>query len=167
MKIYHVLFLAILVCVAACDPEKNKLLDPNQISNKTSASSELYFRNVRSLYYATEELPDGKRVYTLKGAEGQTRFSISVLHDWRESRAYVILNTDFQDSLVVSSANTGLPISGNSAPENAMIATHVYNEILQGREVVLKSGEKLFQNETQREVFRKSYYDYLRLVGVR
>ncbi len=175
--------VVLLVLVFACHPDKNKQIDLTKPKFTTSDASELFFKNIRQSYYEKSEIKASKLdVYRIKDSpqESMPLFPTIVIN-WRYDEAYLLLelneqlrNLDtvkvvWEDSVANLSGTYLFAQSGNKA-SHYHFATKIYNSIQGGQQMYIleKKGQKLsfLQNRPEREAFRKTMFDYYRLVNL-
>lgn len=170
--------LFLLLIVLACHPYKNKPVTLSEINFSTSDASELFFRNIRKSYYHQEALTGtGMEIYTVKDLTENFFFTPKLVLDWRDDEASLLL--DLHDS-IEEDQNELLFVSdrqeetflyeGHTRMQQTELALRLYNAILKNEQVYwLRDSNRvpLFQNEADRECFRKLVFDFLRLTDVR
>lgn len=169
--------------IVSCDGSKSKKVDEKSAKFTTSDASELFFKNVRSIQYNKTVMDEAKLdVYRIKEqveAEDRPILNLSIVVNWRYDEAYVLTepngylqsldtikilwqDTVAQDSGVFQFAN------GNKA-EHFQLAVQLYRSIQDQRPLyVLNDEQKIpfMHRRDEREAFRKTMVDYLRLVDL-
>ena len=88
-------FLIIVWFLVSCHPNKNKLIDLNDLKFKTTDASEIFFKNIRKSYYEIEEIPEsGIEMYRLKSdKELSTPLKPFIVYNWRQDFASIMFET--------------------------------------------------------------------------
>jgi len=177
------LCVVLVVLAFACHPDKNKQIDLTEPKFTTSDASELFFKNIRQSYYEKTEIKASKLdVYRIKDSpqESMPLFPTIVIN-WRYDEAYLLLELNeqlqaldtvkvlWEDPIADKSGTYLFAQAGNKA-EHYQLATQIYNSIQAGQQMYIleKKGQKLsfLQNRPERESFRKTMFDYYRLVDL-
>ncbi|MGF1533771.1 MAG: hypothetical protein ACFCUI_08705 [Bernardetiaceae bacterium] len=170
----------------ACNPDKEKLVDPNVVSYQTTQQSMLFFKNMRGMYYDLEEHPSGQmklfRFSDRPQGEDSPHLNVVLVNNWRHDQAYVLLEPNaplqqqfrsdtlhilWQDTL--SGTNGAHRFWEGNKELHYRFATHVYNSILKGHRLAVWNGGDtlpLFPTKEEREAFRITMMDYYRVVKV-
>lgn len=172
-------FLCVLI---ACNSKTQKENTDKEVSFKTRADTEIFFKNVRQLYYDVEIQENTKlnlyRFKTRKINPKEPILDLTIAHNWRYSEAYILVNLneffeknkDLTVELVNKSGKKGsliLPKTPNKA-QYFTFAKQMYEAILKENKMTFKKNGQdfnLFPSSQHSEVFRKVMVDYLRLVG--
>jgi len=175
--------LALLWLTACHNPDKNKKIDPAKVQFTTTASSLLFFKNVRQLYYDRQVQQAAKldlyRIGERKLDPSKPILNLIIVNNWRYDETYILLEpnaffTD-SDSLRVAWQNQKTGQSGEYIFPNGDKKTHfkfaaeLYGSIQDGHQLTLQTDTATYPilaTEAHREPFRKTMIDYLRLVGV-
>ena len=170
--------------VCACHPGKNKKIDISEPKFSTSDASELFFKNVRQSYYDKTEMKEAKLdVYRIKERMKPAAYPLlqpAIVVNWRYDEAYLLLepNALLQglDSVKIIWEDTvgnkkGYYVFTNgNKTDHYRLATSIYNSIQDRQQlyIVGKDNSKLeFLHKTsEREAFRKTLFDYYRLVDL-
>ena len=180
---FRVFFMIVAGMMYACHPDKNKKIDPEpQFS--TSDASELFFKNVRQSYYDKFEMKEAKlEVYRIKERMQMEQYPLlqpAIVVNWRYDEAYLLLepNATLQglDSVKIIWEDTvahkkGYYVfaNGNKA-DHYRLATSIYNSIQDRQQLYVlgKDNQKqeFLHKATDREAFRKTLFDYYRLVNL-
>lgn len=168
----------LLLC--GCNVDRGKKVDAQLLDFETSDRAEMFFKNVRQSNYVTEEDRNaGVYIYSHKDLVGDTlsAFVPTIVFNWRQDRAYVMLNwqEDFADltEITVTAASDSLPeaqiryYQGNMR-EQLDFSVGLYNAIADNRVLRIQhngSERPLFGSRQSQEAFRVTFYDYLRLTG--
>ncbi len=169
--------------VLACNPDKQRKVASEQVKFTTSDASELFFRNVRQLYYDKTVMEEAKLdVYRIKErseAESQPIVNLAIAVNWRFDEAYLLVepNPFFQhiDTIQVIWQDTvrqedGIFYFMNGNKEaHFEFASQLYNSLLGAQQLFIINNQERFpllQNDDEREAFRKTMVDYYRLVDL-
>ncbi|WPP53287.1 hypothetical protein [Catalinimonas niigatensis] len=183
---HHVLKAFTLVLpfmIAACEGGKRKEISEEEAKFTTSDASEIFFRNVRSIYYEKTVMDEAKLdVYRLKErlqADGYPLLNLSIVVNWRYDEAYVLTEpNDFlqqMDTIKIMWRDTTQNDSGvfkfskGNKDDHFRLATQLYRSIQAQRKLyVLHDHQELpfMQRRDAREAFRKTMVDYFRLVDL-
>lgn len=176
-------FVVLLALVYACyNPDKDKKVNNEAVSFATSASSVMFFKNVRQIFYdkSADEATklDSYRLKTRRTQAGEAVLNLAIVHNWRYDEAYILLEPEGKlqglDTLQVA---WRAPQGGSGAHRFARgdkaamyrFAVALYGSIQQGHLLQVETPQgsmPLFDRQEDRENFRKTMVDYLRLVNV-
>lgn len=174
------LFFALLPLLASCNPDKQKSVSGTEISFATRDDTELFFKNVRQIFYEREVMDAAKlEIYRMKGRSLSADYpllDVAIVINWREDEAYLNLqpqeflqNEDPLHLLVGNSLNFQAHIlSYRSKEDYRAFAQVVYEAILDKKPLWVKVKNDTLpylDKEPDREIFRKTLVDYYRLVG--
>jgi hypothetical protein len=150
---------------------------------KTTASSLLFFKNVRQLYYDRESNEASKlelyRIGERKLNPNQPVINLIIVNNWRHDECYILLETNAfltgSDSLRVNWTDQQTGGSGEYIFPNGDKRTHfrfaaeLYASLQAGHRLALRTDTAsypLMATDELREPFRKTMLDYFRLVGL-
>ncbi len=131
----------------------------------TTDSSELFFKNIRSVHYEKRDGPaEGYDLYHLRGLKDAPIEPFIVQH-WLTDRAYVMYEADRGPSEVTIDGETvALP---RDLPERAFFTTMTLCAAFErGVEVFDAEGEDLAKNRRHAKLFLRLCRDYLELVDL-
>lgn len=169
---------------SACNPDKTKKVSAEGSRFSTSDASELFFRNVRQLYYDKTTMKEAKLdVYRIKDrntSEDQPVLNLSIVMNWRYDEAYLLAepNSYLQqlDTLEILWQDTithqqgYYSFSNGSKEEHFTFAAQIYQSIQQEHKLyLLKDNQekiKFLADKKSREAFRRTIFDYFRLVDL-
>jgi hypothetical protein len=184
MKLSTCLLVLALGSLAACyNPDKSKKVDPNRAQFSTTASSLLFFKNVRQLYYDRQVNEAAKldlyRIGERKLTPTEPILNLLIVSNWRLDESYIMLEPNAflagSDSLRVSWRSPQTGQTGEYLFPNGDKRTHfkfaveLYGSLQDGHELALltdSASHPVLATEAHREPFRKTMIDYLRLVGL-
>ncbi|MEK6477804.1 hypothetical protein WJR50_09730 [Catalinimonas sp. 4WD22] len=169
--------------IVSCDGSKRKEVDEKSAKFTTSDASELFFKNVRSIQYNKTVMSEaGLDVYHFKEqveAEDRPILDLSIVVNWRHDQAYILTepNAYLQslDTLKIMWQDTVTQDSGvfqfanSDKAEHFQLAVQLYRCIQDQRPLyVLNDEQKIpfMRRRDEREAFRKTMVDYLRLVDL-
>ena len=173
---------AFLLVLASCNPAKDKQVNQQKLRFKTTDDAELFFKNVRQLYYEVQDMDAaGMRIYRKKdrytGNEHPT-LNLAIVHSWRNDEAYVILEPNeamqHADTLVfqwqaTDSTMGTLRYAQAGREVQQQLATSLYDHIVQNATITFNGSEgpvPFPHNYAEAETFRVTMFDYLRLIGM-
>jgi hypothetical protein len=175
MKPIH---LWVVVMLASCTIDGNKKVVREKLQFKTGDDSELFFKNVRSIYYDHSPGPDGKMdVYRWSGRyTGNERPLIvpAIVIHWLEDEAYILVeNNEVLDSepylSVLINDSLTIDLRERGRERMASFCSDIYDGIKRGHSIRVKKDTSyldLFPTEEDREAFRIPMSDYYRLTRV-
>jgi hypothetical protein len=180
LRLFLVLFSFGLII--SCQLDRNKKVERQKFQFKVGADANLFFRNVRQIYYDRES-PDGKwRAYRLsdrtKEVQGHGITAVIVIH-WLKDEAYLLIEptgqlgdeetisvvvrnpkTDLQDTVQLKERGRERMLEFGSKIYEATQNESQLSVLLKGKYV------PLFENDIDREAFRITLSDYYRLTGI-
>lgn len=175
------LFLLLMVSTA-CKIDRDKPVDQDKFTFVMPDDAELFFRNVRQIYY-NRSSPDGKwQAYRFKDFyEGNERPLIMpvIVINWLQDEAYLLVDSneflgeeDFL-SVVINDTlqhKTDTIMLSQRGRENMLeFASRVYEGIQHQSPMFVKSKTEylpLLNDEDDRESFRITMSDYYRLTRI-
>lgn len=170
--------------LSACNPSKNKKLELDQAKFSTSDASELFFKNVRQIYYDKNTLDAAKLdVYRSKDRNTSVTdpvLNLAIVINWRYDEAYLLLepNEPLQelDTIKILWKDTVrqqqgyYTYAGGSKESQLNFAASLYQGLQHGQEFFLIDADggqtKFMADRKSREAFRKTVFDYFRLVDL-
>lgn len=169
--------------IAACEGGKRREMNEEEAKYTTSDASEIFFRNVRSIYYEKTAMDEAKLdVYRLKKrpqADDYPLLNLSIVVNWRHDEAYVLTEPNaylqqmdtiriiWRDSLQNDSGE--FQFAGGNKDNHFRLATQLYRSIQAQRKLYVRSNEQeipFMQQREAREAFRITMVDYFRLVDL-
>jgi hypothetical protein len=175
-------FSILLILLFACNVDKHKKVKEDTFSFETTGSSVLFFKNVRGLYYDKQENTKAKAdIYRNKDrilAQDHPIINLAIVHHWRNDKAYIMLEPNElianEVRLEVRWQNPDNQTQGTYFFDFGDMETHyyfavkIYHSLQEKHLFQIKVGGKwqeFMDIEDEREVFRKTMLDYLRLVN--
>ena len=177
--IFGVILIMIILVFTRCIVDNKKVIDKDTPQYKTTDPSELFFKNVRALYYDKEEMAASKLdVYRIKTRPTNTEIphiNLAIVLNWRFDEAYILIEPGGQlaDIRNITLAWEGEGVEGSreisigNKDTQFTIATEIYEHLLKEHTIYwLNQGEKisLFQGKQDREAFRVTMFDFYSLV---
>lgn len=167
----------------ACNPDKHKKVSADEFHFSTSASSVLFFKNVRQIFYERTENNAAKAiVYRMRERvhdETKPLLYPAIVLLWAQDEAAVILegnqflaNADtlrflWEDTVRKQSGEYFFP--NGDRRTHYKLAAQIYHSIQEEHRLWLQTDSgriPFFVTEREREPFRKTMIDYFRLVNV-
>jgi hypothetical protein len=178
MILRSLLPLFLIVVFTACQIDQDKKVDRKKFLFKVGADANLFFRNVRQIYYDRES-PDGKwQAYRWsdrqRGNERPSLQPVIVIH-WIKEEAYLLIepNELLADeefiSVVIKDQPDTLHLKERGRERMLEFGSQIYDAIRDKQELtILFRGEyvPLLRDDDEREAFRISMSDYYRLTGI-
>lgn len=182
MRIWHKFFLLLSLFLGACTAEGPAEPKVTQHSVfRTTAPSQLYFKNIRSTAYYVDRKPQSKKdIYRLRAFSNTRKRPILVpliVQNWLEDEAYLFLEPNdyeygFADSLLLRWTEAGdttqyyMPFRGKE--EELKMAEKIFGALAENRKLEVKTRENgwqpIFQEGDDRRHFLITLGDYFRLV---
>lgn len=177
------LSITLLLFIVACSGDQEKRVSRENVRFTTSDASELFFKNVRQTAYDKQGLAGSDiEIFRLKDRptdEDHPVVNLAIALNWMHDQAYVVVETnDYlgdEDSVVVKwndpsgDADGRYIYAGGSKEDNFRWAVDLYTSIQDNHELsIMVDGEEepLMNEEGDREAYRKTMLDYLRLVDL-
>ena len=177
--IFSILVLSALI---SCNPDKNKRPDPTKLRFTTTDDDELFFRNLRQVYYDKEDMTAAKlQVFRYSDRlirPEKPQVQLAMVVNWRFDEAYLLIepndkiNTDKPIEINWKNNETGKSgkyiFNYGSKEDHLKFAGQLYGSVLDGHtlEYVTDSAAvPLLDLPEEREAFRISMFDYYALTG--
>lgn len=160
-----VCFISLLACQKPQKMEKEPFA--------TTDPSELFFQNVRSIYYHREIMSLNKvHIYRLKDSPQEAYFWPTIVYNWKEDRAYIMLNTQENlplDFLLFFTEKTDtVHFTGENMLHHRHVCEQIARAISQNIEVYFTNHEQekinVFQDSNHKKSFITVFKDFERLV---
>jgi hypothetical protein len=171
--------LVLCLSLSACHPDKDKLIDIDNIRTTTTDASELFFKNVRQSDYALEENKEAKmNSFQLKDWPDSSLCTVKVILNWYTDNAYLMfalnppLNPEKGFTLMSTSEQGEIKTffqPGNIRTQIELCAT-LYNHIKKNDQLQIRQGDETYpflEKPEEREAFRITVFDFLRLAEMR
>lgn len=166
----------VLLFLTFCHPKKNALAETDKLKFNTTDASELFFKNVRKSSYEEDEMKAaGMNVYRSADLKDLV-LAPQLIVNWRNDQAFILFTGDIlsdKDELTffVGDKNAdSITFDASSQRNHATLAAEIYNAILRDELVNIEYSDSVmvfFISESQREAFRRMFFDYLRLTEQR
>jgi len=182
LKSFLIGLILIILSLSGCKIDRDKKVDRARFQFETGDDSELFFRNVRQIYYDRNS-PDGTwQAYRLsdryRGNERPLILPVFVIN-WLKDEAYLLIDTneilseeDYLEVIIKDPANgksDTLTLNQRGRDRMLEFASKIYEAIQSGKKINVKSkGEFLpvLNEDIDREIFRITMSDYYRLTRV-
>lgn len=182
-NIYKIIFFPLWVTFSACNVDKHKKIDSKEVQFETTANSVIFFKNLRQSYYDKQENSVAKvdiyRNQKQNKSETYPTIHLAIVHHWRSEKAYImvevneLLNKEARIEILwknaINQANGKYIFDFGDMEQHYRFATAIYQSIQDKHQLHVKSEGKwleLMPSEEDKETFRKTMLDYLRLVNV-
>jgi len=183
MKLDACFALIIAFIFIQCNPDKETRVSNEGLNFSTTDPSELFFKNVRQLFYDKEVMREANRdIYRLKGRSQSTdhpMVNLAIVINWRVDEAYLLLEPNAllsdSDSLIVqwrdpATGEEGVHMySSGDKLEQLTWISQVYHGLLDRHTFTILLNRQTYpflDDQDQREAFRITVFDFLRLVEV-
>lgn len=166
--VYFLAAIVVMVSLYALFGPQGKKINLKEIDFTTSNSSRLYFKNMRSYFYAIEEKKQAKfELYRLKSSDSLFRFVI--VSNWLMDESYVIAESNYKTFTLEwsNSKQTGsLEIKGETNRAHYIFAAELFEQLERKSQLWLISKDsKVKLSEEQKTSLKTSLRDYFKLVG--
>ena len=169
-----------LSSLSSCRIDEGSRIDVGDLSYDTTDDSEMFFKNVRQLYYNKEELRNGGlTTFRLRKRNRDPEapvINLAIVMHWRDDKAYILQEpSDYFSEMdpipVILQATDSLPadtlnIRLETKQEMLIESAVIFEGIRQSRQfLVIRNGDVVpfLSNPQDRETFRVTMSDYLRL----
>ena len=175
------ILVALGLLLQGCVVGNEKMIDKNKPRYKTTDPSELFFKNVRALYYDKEEMTNAKleifRIKTRPQDGRPQQLNLAIVLNWRFDEAYILIEpgdelAGLKNFTLVWEGEGGEGreeyVLGNKDSQFT-IATAIYGHILKENDIYwLDQGTKtpLLPSKGARESFRVTMFDFYNLVEI-
>lgn len=178
--VWRGLILLFLFMLNSCKIDQDRKADPARFQFSVGDDADLFFRNVRQIYYDRQS-PDGKwQAYRLKDRyTGNDRPLLTpvIVIQWLKDEAYLLIennapldNEDFLSVIIQSPEATDTVILNTRGRERMLeFGSKIYEAIQQKKEMKIKLNgvyQPFLNLPEDRESFRIPMGDFYRLTGV-
>ncbi|OEK07116.1 hypothetical protein [Roseivirga misakiensis] len=180
MHVKSFLTVCLISLFLSCNPDKRTVVDQASVTFATDDASELFFKNVRQLYYNTEVMEEAKlNIFRLKKRDlsnDRPIINLAIVNNWRFDEAYLLLEPNDligqADTITIKWSNADgnngevLYEKGNKNKQ-AEFADSIYAHIQKGSTFSIKIEDDwvaFLDTEKSREAFRITVFDYYKLV---
>ena len=171
-----------LLVVTSCTIDGDKSIDRSKFTFKTGSDTQLFFKNVRQSYYDLEENKAAKfQVFRFAKRSVNTDkpiFNLAIVNNFLKDEAYLLLEPnqstgDIPYKIISTNDSTKVSrtilLAAQNRETTLNFAADIYDEIKLGNQLQLSIGDTLIDildNHQEREAFRITVSDYLRLTRV-
>jgi hypothetical protein len=161
-----ILFLMVYLLLWGCKQTKQ---EKEESPFSTTDQSELFFQNVRAIYYSRVIMPETKvHIYTLKNQPSENLLWPVIVYNWREDQAFLMLQTDTLELPVTlfktrHALTDSIRFDGENMLNHLEVAEWIAESLTGGYAVATQKAE-LFSTFAQKEAFQTVIKDYKRLV---
>lgn len=141
---------------------------------QTTDQSEIFFQNVRAIYYHRRIIPEAKvHIYTLKSTPKDINFTLSLIHNWKSDQAYLMFDHAVSELpytflIGINQTYDTLVYTGESMSENTKICLQIGAAMQKSDSIYLMNHEinqsLFFETQESQKAFLTLYKDYMRLV---
>ena len=169
--------------IIGCKIDRKSVIDRDKFTYSYTDDSFLFFRNVRSIYYDFQDLPQA-HWYAYRWADRNKKGDVPtitpvIVIDWYKKETYILVETnkflEQESQLLIKETNA---LTGKSytyslsrrGRENMLeFATKIYEGLIVGNSFMIQVNAKyepLFRQDEDAESFRVVMADYYRLTHV-
>ena len=173
--------LFFLTCFA-CNIDKDKKVSTAYAQFETTDNTVIFFKNLRQSYYDKQENSVARiDIYRNKERNQATNLpviNLAIVHHWRNDKAFIMIEPNEllnkEARLEISWQDTTKQTQGKyifdfgDMEQHYQFASSLYQSIQERHQLQIKSEGKmmpLMPSEDEKETFRKTMLDYLRLVN--
>lgn len=181
--LFGLTLIACLVALLACSPSKKKEVNEDEAKYTTSDASEIFFKNVRAIYYDKTSMDEAKLdIYKIKErmtSEEAPLVNLSIVVNWRHDEAYVLTEPNaylqMMDTIQVIWQDSAYNESGQylftqgNKDKHFRFATQLYRSLQAQHQLYILEKDrkvKFMHRRDMSEPFRKTMVDYFRLVDL-
>jgi len=182
LKSFLIGLILIILSLAGCKIDHEKKADRTRFQFEIGDDSELFFRNVRQIYYDRSS-PDGTwQAYRFgdryRGNERPVILPVIVIN-WLKDEAYLLIDTneilseeDYLEVIITDPATSKsdtLTLNQRGRERMLEFGSQLYEAIQSNQIITVRSKGAfvpLLTEETDREAFRITMSDYYRLIRV-
>jgi len=157
----------LVVAFSVFGPE-GKQINLKEIEFRTTNSSELYFKNIRSYFYDKEEREDARfKLYRIKSRKEKLNFLL--VSNWLMDESYIMAESNYSQFKIVWSfegATDTITLNGQSNRAHYIFAAEVFEQLDRKAELwLLNSATKVPFTEEEKSSLRTTLKDYFKLAG--
>lgn len=170
-KIPALIFLLMFV-LSACKLDRKKEVDRSRFHFKAYADTRTFFQNVRMIYYNREQIGDGVVLaFRFKARQKDTlQFHLQptiVLNQQTDDALLFLEATQAYDSVKLIIDEKSYLLKDRNRENVLEFATLIYEAIMAEKTICFNNKQQLlFQDEEEKENFRKVMSDYYRLTRI-
>jgi hypothetical protein len=175
--------ILIIMLLPGCKIDRDKKVDRVKFQFETGDDSEIFFRNVRQIYYDRTSPPDGTwQAYRFSNRyHGNARPVILpvIVINWLKDEAYLLIDTnemlseeDYLEVIItdsVTSKSDTLTLNQRGREHMLEFGSKLYEAIQANEKIEVRSKGKflpVLNEDIDRETFRVTMSDYYRLTRV-
>jgi hypothetical protein len=164
--------------LSSCKIDRDKKVSREKFQFKIGADANLFFRNVRQVYYDRES-PDGKwqayRFSDRNSNNDQPSLNAVIVIHWMKDQAYLLIEPNQilveEDliSVVIKNQPDTIRLKERGRERMLEFGSKIYEAIQQKKDMTVLSNGKyvpIFEDDKEREAFRITMADYYRLTGI-
>lgn len=175
-------FVFLLLMMTSCQLDRDKTVDRNKFGFKTGDDTELFFKNVRQLYYDLEENTAAKmNVFRYEERSKEANYpllNLAIVINYTQDEVYLLIEPnevlrDLDELKILWKAEQnqkGEIVLKNYNREGMLeFASQIYEAILKRAEFKIEihgSEVPVLQHYNEREAFRVTLSDYYRLTRI-
>ena len=168
---WFVCFISVVILFVAAfsifGPE-GKQINLKEIEFRTTHSSELYFKNIRSYFYDQEEREDAMfKLYRIDSRK--EKLSFLLVSNWLIDESYIIAESDYENFELAWSfdgAEGTIELKGEDNRAHYVFAAEFFEQLDRKADVwLLNSATKIPFTEEEKSSLRTTLKDYFKLVG--
>ena len=168
--------ILVVLAMGGCKIDQDRKADPEKFNFEVRDDADLFFRNVRQIYYDRSS-PDGKwQAYRFGDRyTGQDRPMITpvIVIQWLKDEAYLLVESnpvlENEDTLIVTIEADTISLRERGRERMLQFVSQIYDGIQQKKKLQIKvNGAFLpfLTEDSDRESFRVVMGDFYRLTGV-
>jgi len=173
--------ISLFLCIG-CKIDRNREIDREKFTFKTGDDTELFFKNVRQVYYNNSVMPGNREVFRHPDrctTPQSPCLSLAIVGNFDLNEAYILIETTDAlaalDSLVITATDSlqqthSIVLAERGKDLMLEFATQIYESMEQQQQLMLKANGgdtvPLFKSDDEREAFRVTLADYFRLTRI-
>lgn len=176
-----VTYCLMLVFCFACKIDRDRNIDRSKFTFKTGDDTELFFKNVRQIYYDHTVMPGNREVfrYPERCTEDESPcIAAAIVGNFDNNEAYILIETlglpDETHAIVVNATDSlqqvyNIVLQQRGRDLMLEFASQVYEAIEHGHKLSLElngTAAPIFTEDEEREAFRVTMADYFRLTRI-
>lgn len=174
LAVITVVLMAIMM--GSCKIDQDRKADPEKFTFEVRDDADLFFRNVRQIYYDRSS-PDGKwQAYRFSDQyTGQDRPMITpvIVIQWLKDEAYLLVESnpvlENEDALIVTIEADTISLRERGRERMLQFASQIYDGLQEKKRMQIKVNNEFIPfltEDSDRESFRVVMGDFYRLTGV-
>ena len=160
-----------MVCLFALFGTSNKRINLKKINFSSTASSELYFKNMRSYFYDKEERKDAQFVLYRIGSreQSQKKLNFILVSNWLMSEYYLISESKSSNALLdwkYKEEAGSISLTGENNRAHFVFGAELFEQLERKADIWLVDSDKRTPfTEEEKASLKTSLIDYFKLVG--